>query len=293
MRRLLLVLIPSAALVIAGTGLSAKVEDGLAPTGRIAFAYRFWPEDPRITDNYEIFVMDAAKGTSSNLTRFPRCSEVAPAWSRSGRWLAFSCEYGPFAGIGIVRNDGAKRWRVLRSTKHGQWGEPAWAPDGRRLAVTGALGIWTVNADGSRLRQLTGRSDGWPTWSPDGSAIAFVRAVRGKAVIMRMRPDGRGRRLLASNASSPEWSPDGRHLAFVRGNWVWVMNTDGSGQHRLPGSTTGNVVDIAWSPDSRYLAYYVYCCRESGIYVMAADGSSRRRLSFGSEFQGISWGRNR
>jgi Tol biopolymer transport system component len=75
---------------------------------------------------------------------------------------------------------------------------PAWSPDGSQLAFwavvldedadpsNATLGpggdfpaqIFVINADGSRMRQITHTGDNrWPTWSPDGSRIAFARGV--------------------------------------------------------------------------------------------------------------------
>jgi RHS repeat-associated protein len=39
---------------------------------------------------------------------------------------------------------------------------------------TGRYEIWTINADGSNLAQITTDGGNWPSWSPDGSRIAFA-----------------------------------------------------------------------------------------------------------------------
>ena len=60
--------------------------------------------------------------------------------------------------------------------------EPAWSPDGRRLAYIRDEELWVVEADGSRIdagrRQARRRHDR-PHWSPDGRRLAFVSRRRG------------------------------------------------------------------------------------------------------------------
>ncbi|HWS98654.1 MAG TPA: hypothetical protein VN256_00180 [Pyrinomonadaceae bacterium] len=53
----------------------------------------------------------------------------------------------------------------------------AWSPDGKQLAFDTIDDVYTIGADGSRLRRLTsGEGENTtPTWSPDGAQIAFHR----------------------------------------------------------------------------------------------------------------------
>jgi TolB protein len=106
--------------------------------------------------------------------------------------------------------------------------------------------IYVMNADGSGTRRLTHNVgyDGEPAWSPDGRRIAFQRKRRvggSNGEIYVMNADGSGKRNLTRNPAqdgSPSWSPDGRMIAFVsnrdgRRPEPHVMNADGSGQRSL------------------------------------------------------------
>src|SRR5206468_3846585 len=88
---------------------------------------------------------------------------------------------------------------------------PDWSPDGTKIAYSsgnvGDGGIWTINADGSGPRQLTGctsadpspcpAGDDWGTaWSPDGTKIAFLHDLTGLGIADRpvyiINTDGTG-----------------------------------------------------------------------------------------------------
>jgi Tol biopolymer transport system component len=104
--------------------------------------------------------------------------------------------------------------------------------------------IYVMNADGSGARRLTHEAgyDGEPAWSPDGRKIAFqsTKTIGGNKEIYVMNADGSGKRNLTRNPAMdgrPSWSPDGRRIAFVSDREgrleAHVMNADGSGQRSL------------------------------------------------------------
>src|SRR5262249_5620568 len=81
--------------------------------------------------------------------------------------------------------------------------------------------IWLASLAGGPARQFTsGESqDSQPAWSPDGTRLAFVSTRHeGKPQVFVMDvAGGEARRLttVADGATSPVWSPDGTRLCYT------------------------------------------------------------------------------
>ena len=99
---------------------------------------------------YAIWVVSASGGGERRVT--PGWRFGGPAWSRDGRWIAFTNVHGN--AVYVVRPDGTGR-RVLAKLDGAEraWGVE-WSPDGRRIAVIGDGDLWVMNADGTELRNL-------------------------------------------------------------------------------------------------------------------------------------------
>jgi TolB protein len=140
-------------------------------------------------------------------------------------------------------------------------------------------GIWTMNPDGSVAVNLSNpaNDDLLPAWSADGKRLAFteVNQRTSNGQIWTMNGDGSDPKNLSNDPSKDDahaaWSPDGSKIVFTRnGSELWVMNSDGSGQHRLIAPPSGqDDGHPAWSPDGSKIAFD----RSGQIYVVSADGS--------------------
>jgi Tol biopolymer transport system component len=100
--------------------------------------------------------------------------------------------------------------------------QPAWSPDGKRLAFVRVAGghahIFVVNSDGAAPKQITEGSsdDEAPSWSPDGTRLVFCSAnitigIR-QADLFTVSPDGSALIQLTEGdryACRPTWGSDG------------------------------------------------------------------------------------
>jgi len=195
-----------------------------SPDGaRIAFSGENCQMDS--CDPTGIYTM-GARGSDVRLL-FARELVREPLWSPDGRSLAFALPFAGGSGLWVVGADG-RGARLVRAIDRLSF---SWAPDGRRLAIGrckdfahGDCAIYTVRADGTRLRRITRKLT---HWEADNESVP----------------------------TSPAWSPDGKQIAFTRYEdtaipEVHVVGSDGHDEHRVaPGASSrrGRRMGADWS----------------------------------------------
>lgn len=246
-----------------------------SPDGK-RLAYVSGLRDPGDNDLYS---MSSSGGNPRALTN-NWAEEEAPVASPDGRAIALTRMRGRQPYVAVLSGGKAKLLVPGR--------DPAWSPDGSRLAYTRAGDVYVVSSPGTGARRVTSgtEDDSHPDWSPDGRELVFARHAGVDKDLWVIGPDGSGLRRLTNvhlgrgpcaiiQASSPAWSPDGGEIAFslleggstacaLRGGWesVHVVSADGSGRtrfltdggHRNVSSGDG-AYSPAWSPNGSAIVF--------------------------------------
>jgi Tol biopolymer transport system component len=198
----------------------------------------------------------------------------SPSYSRDGARIVFDAGQR----IGVMAADGSG-FSLLPAVTADD-GDPAFAPDGRRIVFSGTNDRGTTDLYVRRLdggaAQLIVNDAGEPTWSVR-DVIAYVRSGN----IYVARPGGGHRRFVTSGVS-PDWSPDGRRLLLVRPlarltfdapiGRMYVVGAHGEGLRRI--GPAADATRPAWSPEGNWIAYEAF---EAGILAKRLGSSQPAR----------------
>lgn len=204
--------------------------------------------------------------------------------------------------------------RVLAQTSllvRGIVSEPAWAPDGSRIALALETGynidIFTIGRDGSRPTNETnhGSNDFWPAWSPDGSQLAFVsdRALcptwtpgqpgscdgsanpppPGGYVYVLNFLTGETRQISEQWVQEPPVWVNPRQISYASGEpafgdpertlWIADVITGETRELRVQGADNPIKLAESWSPNGRQVAYQAAGALNNELVLANIDGT--------------------
>ncbi len=165
-----------------------------------------------------------------------------------------------FADIFTMKPDGSDLTKLTRRSPEYLDEQPAYSPDGKRIAWTRDDHIWLMNSDGSGKRRLTRSGVNYGVaFAPSGKKLIWTHIVGSHSYINVMKPDGSDRRRLGVEGLNPAYSPDGQWIAYDADNGaeddIFTVYRNGESELNLTASQAGQARHPDWSPDGQTIVY--------------------------------------
>jgi serine/threonine protein kinase len=235
-----------------------------------------------------------------------------PAWSPDGQQLVFisPCRaradyfensYYKDSSLYLINANGSGL-KPLTAVPGSDF-EPAWSPDGKRIAFTslrdGKKEIYLLTLDTGTIIRLTVaagdvQENSQPSWSSSGNRIVYVVKRFSVYQIWAMNDTGQENVQLVRSGQQlwdylPVWSPDGETVFFNQRNpppalvRPWLMSIryeDRDIKAPTRSDFQRPIEDVEFSPDGSWLVFEGMDSEGNrDIYIMTVTGGNRTRLT--------------
>jgi Tol biopolymer transport system component len=215
---------------------------------------------------------------------------AAPAFSPDGARVAVASrsqtkDGRPATVVLVVPVDGGAGVRRVPGVRllDAEGYRPAWAPDGRSIAVPRDDGKGTdlVDVRSGRRRALLSQAALDLAFAPDGKAYTFD----GPGEILLAPAAGGAAAQVAEDARAAAWAPDSRHIAYL--SWrdhhgevtvsegsprpaseIYVADGDGGHARRLTRTAADESGPLRWTLDGRALVFSRYASGRMAARVL-------------------------
>lgn len=265
----------------------------------------------------QIWVM-APDGSQPRQLTFGPGDKAQPRWSPDGQRLLFIApggtdSFGNKLGSDVwaMNADGTGITNLTAAA--GDDTDPAWAPDGLRIAFTSTRSndlrqvfVADLTCEPSPGTCSLGKPRNYSfspdfnavefsaVWSPDGARLAVAASINGAPGRIYFHPG-----TLAAGGIAPtpsafdrsdtiigadhlDWSPDGAFLTFTwkqpGSNEIYIVPADDPKRWQKLTNTAGNK-EPAFSPDGRFIVFTSTRDQNPEIYVMPVGGGNEANLT--------------
>jgi serine/threonine protein kinase len=258
----------------------------------------------------QIYLSDLTGASVTAITNMPE-GACQPSWSPDGSQLVFvsPCqrpmdlsEALPKDTVLYITNADGSETTALPTVPGGD-SEPAWSPDGGRIAFTsirdGRPLVYVIKLSDLSVTRLTEPTADFdiarqPSWSPAGNQLLFAKKRHSAYQIWAVTDAGHGEQQIIRSGQQywdylPIWSPDGTRISFTERHsegpvLPWVMTIAYESRDTSAGDQIQikplPVENIHYSPDGRWFVFQGKGPNNNlDIFYSTNTGAERTRLT--------------